>query len=81
MSPKSLIHDVAQRFGIVDPLFSQQWHIVNEVYPQHVLNITGLWDLGFTGKNVTSSVIDDGLDYTSEDLAANFVRVAWSSMV
>ena len=81
LSTRSLIHDVAQRFGIVDPLFPQQWHIVNQVYPQHVLNVTGLWDLGFTGKGVTSSVIDDGLDYTSEDLAANFVSVACSSMV
>lgn len=79
--PRSLIHDVAQRFGIADPLFPQQWHIVNEEYPQHVVNITGLWELGFTGKGVTSSVIDDGLDYTSEDLAANFVGVASSSMV
>ncbi|KAF6750374.1 peptidase S8/S53 domain-containing protein [Ephemerocybe angulata] len=30
------------------------------------------WHLGITGKGVLSGLIDDGLDYTSEDLAANF---------
>jgi kexin len=71
------IHDVTQQFGITDPLFPQQWHLVNEKYPQHMMNVTRLWELGFTGKGVISSVIDDGLDYTSEDLAGNFVCIAY----
>jgi kexin len=75
------IYDVAQKFGIVDPLFPKQWHLVNEKYPQHMMNVTPLWELGFTGKGVISSVIDDGLDYTSEDLAANFVCFTSSLLV
>lgn len=65
---------VAQRLGIQDPLFSDQWHLVNDEFPEHSMNATGVWDMGLTGKGVISSLIDDGLDYTSEDLADNFVR-------
>jgi kexin len=69
------VQEVAQRFGIADVMFPQQWHLVNKEYPQHMMNVTPLWELGFTGKGIISSVIDDGLDYTSEDLAANFVCI------
>ena len=37
------------------------------------MNVTGLWDLGFTGKGVISALVDDGLDYEHPDLAPNFV--------
>lgn len=65
----------ANRFGIQDPLFSKQWHLVNDEFPQFMMNVTGVWDMGLTGKGVISSFIDDGLDYTSEDLIANFVSL------
>jgi kexin len=54
-------------------LFSQQWHIVNEEFPEHTMNVTGVWEMGITGKGVISALIDDGLDYEHRDLAANFV--------
>ncbi|KAF4614570.1 hypothetical protein D9613_003149 [Agrocybe pediades] len=63
---------VAARFGIEDPMFPQQWHLVNDEYPAHMMNVTGIWDMGITGKGIISSLVDDGLDYTSEDLKANF---------
>lgn len=65
---------VAARFGIEDPMFDKQWHLVNEEYPEHTMNVTGVWDMGLTGKGVISSLVDDGLDYESEDLSSNFVR-------
>lgn len=64
---------VAQRLGIRDPLFPRQWHLVNDEFPEHMMNVTPVWDMGLTGKGVISSLVDDGLDYTSDDLAANFV--------
>jgi kexin len=64
---------IALRLGIKDPLFPDQWHLINEEYPEHMVNVTGVWEMGITGKGVISAVIDDGLDYTSDDLAANFV--------
>ena len=38
-----------------------------------MVNVTGLWKEGITGKGVISALLDDGLDYKSEDLKANFV--------
>lgn len=64
---------VAERLDILDPLFKKQWHLINTVYPEHSMNVSGLWDLGFTGKDVISALIDDGLAYDHPDLAANFV--------
>ncbi|KDR81702.1 hypothetical protein GALMADRAFT_239833 [Galerina marginata CBS 339.88] len=63
---------VATRFGIQDPMFPQQWHLVNDEFPQHMMNVTGVWEMGFKGKGIISSLVDDGLDYESEDLSANF---------
>jgi hypothetical protein len=40
-----------------------------------MLNVTGLWKEGITGKGVVSALVDDGLDFESGDLAANFVSL------
>lgn len=71
-SPNS-VKAVAERLDIRDPSFPQQWHLINTPYPEHSMNVTGLWDLGFTGKGVISALVDDGLAYEHPDLAANFV--------
>ncbi|KAG5715001.1 KEX1 protease [Termitomyces sp. T112] len=70
--PLAPSENVAARFGIMDPLFSQQWHLVNDEFPEHTMNVTPVWEMGFTGKGVISSLVDDGLDYTSVDLKDNF---------
>ncbi|KAI0636603.1 peptidase S8/S53 domain-containing protein [Trametes polyzona] len=62
----------AQRLNIHDPEFTRQWHIVNDEFPEHMMNVTPVWDMGITGKGVITALVDDGLDYTSDDLAANF---------
>jgi len=74
-------HDLAARLGIQDPMFPQQWHLANDDFPQHMMNVTGVWDMGFKGKGVISSLVDDGLDYESEDLSANFVRTIFSTFI
>lgn len=66
---------IADHFDIRDPEFSKQWHIVNDEFPEHMMNVTGLWDIGLTGKGIITSFIDDGLDYTSDDLASRFVSL------
>ncbi|TFK30024.1 kex protein [Coprinopsis marcescibilis] len=63
---------VAARLGIQDPLFPDQWHLVNDDFPEHMMNVIPVWDMGITGKGIISSLVDDGLEYESEDLAANF---------
>ncbi|KAI0077117.1 hypothetical protein K474DRAFT_1662048 [Panus rudis PR-1116 ss-1] len=63
---------VASRMSIVDPEFTKQWHLVNDDYPQHMMNVTGVWEMGITGQGVISALVDDGLDFSSDDLAENF---------
>ncbi|KAH7889610.1 peptidase S8/S53 domain-containing protein [Phlebopus sp. FC_14] len=63
---------IAARLGFDDPLFTKQWHIVNDEYPEHMMNVTSVWEMGITGEGVITSLVDDGLDYRSKDLAENF---------
>lgn len=65
---------VAKRLGLKDPLFTEQWHLVNEEFPEHMMNATPVWDMGLTGKGVLASFLDDGLDFESDDLKDAFVR-------
>lgn len=67
------INKVASDLQIHDPEFPSQWHIINPKHPGMDLNVTGLWEMGITGRDVISAIVDDGLDYESEDLADNFV--------
>jgi kexin len=69
----ALLDEVIRTLDIKDPLFPNQWHIINEEFPEHMMNVTGVWKEGITGKNIVSAIVDDGLDYESGDLAPNFV--------
>ncbi|KAH9958323.1 peptidase S8/S53 domain-containing protein [Russula dissimulans] len=73
---ETLAHPLAEavidKLGIHDPQFTQQWHLVNEKYPEHAMNVTRLWEDGITGSGVITALVDDGLDYESEDLEENF---------
>ena len=66
--------EVAERLHLDDPLFTEQWHLVNDEYPEHMMNTTPVWDMGLSGKGVLVSFIDDGLDNEAEDLRDAFVR-------
>ncbi|GAA5996273.1 S8 family peptidase [Rhodotorula paludigena] len=68
----NIISAAAERFGIVDPLWGKQWHLINGVMPENSVNVTGVWDQGVVGKGVNVAIVDDGLDMHSDDLAANF---------
>ncbi|KAJ2834589.1 pheromone processing endoprotease [Coemansia furcata] len=60
-------NDTAWR-EITDPLFPTQWHLVNTKEIGHDINM----NFCITGAGVTVALIDDGLDYSSEDLLNNF---------
>ena len=70
--------EVAERLHLLDPLFGEQWHLVNDEHPEHMMNTTPVWDMGFSGKGVLVSYIDDGLDDQAEDLKDAFVRICYS---
>jgi len=75
LADDTLVRSIAQRLGILDPLFPDQWHLVNDDYPQHMVNVTPVWDMGITGEGVVSALVDDGLEFESDDLADNFVSL------
>ena len=37
------------------------------------MNVETAWDLGYTGKGIVVSILDDGIDYTHPDLVNNYV--------
>jgi len=68
---KVRLEDIATSLQITDPIFQEQWHLFNYVQGIDV-NVTGVWEQGITGEGVISCVIDDGLDFTSNDLMPNY---------
>ncbi|EGE05485.1 hypothetical protein TEQG_08695 [Trichophyton equinum CBS 127.97] len=63
---------VSSALGITDPLFNSQWHLFNTVQLKQDMNVTGAWLEGVTGKGTVTAVIDDGLDFHSNDLNNNY---------
>ncbi|XP_050531302.1 neuroendocrine convertase 2 [Daktulosphaira vitifoliae] len=59
-----------------DPLFPEQWYLRNTGQnggkPRLDLNVRAAWAQGVSGKNVTTAIMDDGVDYTHEDLKYNY---------
>lgn len=63
---------IAQQLRIEDPIFREQWHLYNSLQPGNDLNVTGVWFEGIAGLGTVTAVIDDGLDFHSGDLQANY---------
>lgn len=77
-SSQQPIKDVSDKLGIIDPLFAQQWHLLNTQFPGNDVNVTGLWYEGHTGSGVVTAIVDDGLDWDNPDLQNNFnVKGSW----
>jgi proprotein convertase subtilisin/kexin type 2 len=59
-----------------DPYFKNQWYLRNTGQANGKarldLNVEEAWAIGFTGKNITTAIMDDGVDYTHPDLMNNF---------
>ncbi len=64
--------DVASKLQIVDPIFHEQWHLINTYQAGHDVNVTDVWLEGVTGANTTVAIVDDGLDMYSDDLKDNY---------
>ena len=60
-----------------DPLFQHQWYLKNTGQnggkPKLDLNVQQAWAQGVTGKNITTAIMDDGVDYMHPDLIRNYV--------
>ncbi|KAG8036772.1 hypothetical protein G9C98_004094 [Cotesia typhae] len=59
-----------------DPYFQYQWYLKNTGQnggkPRLDLNVEAAWAQGVTGKNVTTAIMDDGVDYMHPDLKYNY---------
>ncbi|XP_025986584.1 neuroendocrine convertase 1 [Solenopsis invicta] len=59
-----------------DELWNQEWYLqdtrTNKALPKLDLNVLPLYRLGITGRGVRIAVLDDGLEYTHDDLRNNY---------
>lgn len=58
--------------NIADPLYNAQYHLHRITSGLATLNVTGAWDLGYTGQGVVIAIVDDGLQYVHPDIQANY---------
>ncbi|XP_043910766.1 proprotein convertase subtilisin/kexin type 4 [Protopterus annectens] len=54
-----------------DPLFEKQWYMNGELSDTD-LNVLTAWKLGYSGKGIVVSILDDGLEKDHPDLSANY---------
>jgi furin len=55
-----------------DPEWKNQWYMNEGCFQGSILNITAAWLMGFTGKNVILSVIDDGIEKNNIEIKDNY---------
>ena len=54
---------------ISDPLYACQWHLTNPGGED--VNVEGVWREGNRGEGVNIAIVDNGMDFTHEDLTDN----------
>lgn len=68
--------DQSTKADPTDPLFQHQWYLKNTGQnggkPKLDLNVAAAWAQGVTGKNITTAIMDDGVDYMHPDLINNY---------
>jgi len=68
--------DIEPETDPTDPLFPYQWYLKNTGQnggkPKLDLNVEAAWAQGVTGKNITTAIMDDGVDYMHPDLFNNY---------
>ena len=58
--------------NVNDPEWRNQWYMNDGCAQGRFLNITFAWRMGFTGKNVIVSVIDDGIEKDNIEIRDNY---------
>lgn len=66
-----------------DELWTHQWYLqdnsnVAQMQSDIGLNVEDVWKMGFTGKGVVVSILDDGLEWNHTDIKPNYdARASW----
>lgn len=57
-----------------DPEWPNLWYLNRNMYNKDLpdMNVTGAWAQGYSGKGVSVTFLDDGLEYTHPDLKDNY---------
>ncbi|XP_024081896.1 neuroendocrine convertase 2-like [Cimex lectularius] len=80
LNVENLVPHIKPERDPTDPYFTFQWYLKNTGQnggkPKLDLNVEAAWAQGVTGKNVTTAIMDDGVDYMHEDLKYNYVSNA-----
>ncbi|KAK3581011.1 hypothetical protein CHS0354_013905 [Potamilus streckersoni] len=71
-SNQKILQRSKRRMSFSDPFYPNQWHLHNTFKYNMDINVTGVWDLGVTGKGVTVAVVDDGLEWNNPDIMTNY---------
>ncbi|KAK0051650.1 furin-1 [Biomphalaria pfeifferi] len=61
-----------EQFNVMDPYWSNQWYLNKGAFGNNDMNVIKAWQLGFTGKNIVITILDDGLERTHPDLKTNY---------
>lgn len=59
-----------------DPLYYKQWYFHGGARGGFDMNIGAVWKMGYTGKNVVLTILDDGVQIDHPDLIKNYDRRA-----
>uniref|UniRef100_A0A0K0G445 Proprotein convertase subtilisin/kexin type 4 (inferred by orthology to a human protein) n=1 Tax=Strongyloides venezuelensis TaxID=75913 RepID=A0A0K0G445_STRVS len=79
------IHNIKKRYNNIysiptlpfkDPLYKDQWYLNGKINNGYDMNIREAWLMGYSGKNVSISILDDGIQIDHPDLAKNYDPLA-----
>uniref|UniRef100_A0A0K0E7I3 P/Homo B domain-containing protein n=1 Tax=Strongyloides stercoralis TaxID=6248 RepID=A0A0K0E7I3_STRER len=59
-----------------DPLYKEQWYLIGKDGNGYDMNIQEAWLMGYSGKNVTITILDDGIQIDHPDLLNNYDPMA-----
>lgn len=63
----------AGTYNLNDPLWSDMWYLNRAAFDRGMdHNVKEAWDLGYTGRGVVVTILDDGLERTHPDIAPNY---------
>uniref|UniRef100_A0A1I8AIR0 P/Homo B domain-containing protein n=1 Tax=Steinernema glaseri TaxID=37863 RepID=A0A1I8AIR0_9BILA len=59
-----------------DPLYNDQWYLIGGAVGGSDMNVREAWLLGYAGRNVSVSILDDGIQRDHPDLEENYDPLA-----
>uniref|UniRef100_A0A915D4A9 Uncharacterized protein n=1 Tax=Ditylenchus dipsaci TaxID=166011 RepID=A0A915D4A9_9BILA len=64
------------RLPFPDPLYQDEWYLTGRAVGGYDMNVREAWLLGYAGRNVSISILDDGIQRDHLDLAQNYDPLA-----